>query len=314
MTAPIPIEKVFEENRGFLRALLYRMTGSIADAEDILQETFVRMMERPPRDQLRPLRPWATRVAMNLACDLLRKRRRRRVNFHWLPSPLGFGEGDAVATEPPDRAPDPQRHHELTENVSYAFLIAMESLTAQQRAVLLLRDVLDYTVRETAQALGLRPDNVKTTHLRARRVLQQRTSNVVPARPDTRSRRVLEQFLDGLARGDAAGVENLLAEDVVALSDGGGMYHAAHVPVLGRDRVLRLLSGLSARMGGTPRFVMTTLNGLPAVIGERIDEPPKGFARRFVLLAEIDVELRIRRIYSVLDPRKLRGIRWELLR
>lgn len=311
MTQAIAIEAAFEENRAFLRSLLYRMTGSIADAEDILQDTFVRIMERPPKDRGRPLRPWATRVAMNLARDWLRRRRRRRLTFLWLPSPLGSEGPEASALDAPDDAPDPEARHHLTETVSFAFLLAMEALTPQQRAVLLLRDVFEYTVLETAAALDLKPDNVKTTHLRARRIIRERTANTVPARSDLRSKRLLEEFLAGLARGDAAAVEALLAEDVSALSDGGGVYHAAHVPVRGRDKVLRLFAGLTARMGSAPRVTMTTLNGLPAILGRRTDEPPHGYARRFALLVEAGDDGRIHRLFTVLDPRKLHGIRWD---
>jgi RNA polymerase sigma-70 factor (ECF subfamily) len=128
-------------------------------------------LQRPPRDRSRPWRPWLTRVALNVGRDLLRKRRRRRYEGPWLPEILPTGE----ETSPPSFEPreaGPGARYDRLESVSLAFLLALEALTPAQRAVLLLRDVFDYAVRETAEALDLSEANVKTTHLRARRAME----------------------------------------------------------------------------------------------------------------------------------------------
>jgi RNA polymerase sigma-70 factor (ECF subfamily) len=164
-TAALTVDAAFQEHRGLLWHLCYRMTGIAADADDLVQETFLRAIERPPPRTDMALRPWLVRVALNLARDLLRRRRRRReYTGPWLPSPIETGEPGADAAD--DRvlpAFEPslpglgstEGRYDLVESVTFAFLLALEALTPQQRAVLLLRDVFDYSVRETAEALAV---------------------------------------------------------------------------------------------------------------------------------------------------------------
>src|SRR5687767_12106876 len=142
------LSSVFTAHQRDLWALLYRMTGSVADADDLLQETFARAIERPPPRLDLPMKPWLARVALNLARDHLRARRRVQYYGPWLPMPLETTE----ETSPPSFDPGPEWRYDLLESVSFAFLLALEALTPSQRAVLLLRDVFDYSVRETAEA------------------------------------------------------------------------------------------------------------------------------------------------------------------
>ncbi|HLK36830.1 MAG TPA: sigma-70 family RNA polymerase sigma factor, partial [Polyangiaceae bacterium] len=136
----------FNEHRRLLWGLGYRMTGSAADADDVLQETFVRFVERPPVRMADPLKPWLVHVAMNVARDTLRRRKRRGYVGPWLPTPVESTDDLAQSSEAPGDA-----RYELRESASYAFLVALEALQPRQRAVLLLRDVLDYSVQETAR-------------------------------------------------------------------------------------------------------------------------------------------------------------------
>src|SRR5262249_9608157 len=136
------------------------------DADDLVQETMLRAIEKPPPDS-NEMRPWLVRVAMNLARDHLRRRKRRAYVGPWLPSPV-----DDDALEIPVEAAGAEGRYDLLESASLAFLLALEALSPKQRAVLLLIDVFDYSVRETAEALGLSESNVKTTHHRARRALE----------------------------------------------------------------------------------------------------------------------------------------------
>jgi RNA polymerase sigma-70 factor, ECF subfamily len=162
------VADAFREQERFLWGLAYRMTGIAADADDVVQETFARAIEHPPPRVDEPLRPWLTRVALNVARDALRRRKRRAYVGPWLPSPVETADLDEL----PESAPGADVRYDLRESASYAFLVALEALTPQQRAVLLLRDVLDYSVHETAEALSLTEGNVKTTHHRARRVME----------------------------------------------------------------------------------------------------------------------------------------------
>src|SRR5262245_40278849 len=162
-----------EPHRRHLWGLCYRMTGNAADADELVQETFVRALERPPARTDQPWRPWLVRVAMNLSRDLLRRRRRSPYRGTWLPSPIETGEDEAAPAYEisGSSGASTEGRYELLESVSFAFLLALEALTPTQRAVLLLRDVFDYSVHEVADALGLSEANVKVTHHRARRAM-----------------------------------------------------------------------------------------------------------------------------------------------
>ena len=173
MTADaIDYAALFSDQQRFLWGLCYRMTGNAADADDLVQETFVRALDRPPARIDEPWRPWLVRVAMNLARDVLRRRRRSPYRGNWLPSPVETSAEDVPpAYEVPEGSGSPtEGRYELLESVSFAFLLALEALTPSQRAVLLLRDVFDYAVRETADALGMSEANVKVTHHRVMRL------------------------------------------------------------------------------------------------------------------------------------------------
>ena len=297
---------VFEEHRSFLWALSYRLTGNAADADDIVQESFVRALQRPPADRDRPWRPWLVRVAVNLGRDLLRRRRRRGgYEGQWLPSP--------IATEPPSHEPadesgNPAARYDLLESVSFAFLLALEALTPTQRATLLLRDVFDYSARETARALGLSEANVRTTHLRARRALAAYDARRRPLTTERQERETaaLRKFLACVSAGDVAGVEAMLAADARALSDSGGEFHSNRVPVVGRVKVAALLVGVVKGIGRLRRAELRLLNGQPAVIGER--EPKAGFGPRWVTQVDFDDRGLITKVYTVLATRKLSAI------
>jgi RNA polymerase sigma-70 factor (ECF subfamily) len=308
LVQPAAVEEAFREHRGFLWGLSYRLVGNAADADELVQETFLRALDRPPADLDRPWRPWLTRVAMNLGRDLLRRRRRRRYVGPWLPGPVPT-EANGLPGEPADTAPGPGARYDRLESVTIAFLLALEALTPAQRAVLLLRDVFDYSVRETADALGLSEANVKTTHLRARRVMasyDQRRAGPLTAAAQ-RAGRALERFLSCLAQGDAAGLESVLARDVRSTSDAGGEFAAARREVSGADAVAHLYLGLAKKFGRVTGLRWLTLNGHPAV-EIRSTGVPAGWAPRAILQAETDEEGRIRRLYSVMATCKLTAV------
>ena len=302
--------EALETDRRLLWGLCYRMTGNAADADDLVQETFVRAIDKPPGRTDEPLRPWLVRVAINLSRDLLRRRRRRGYVGPWLPSPVPTDDESPVSYEPPAPGEDsPVARYDLKESISFAFLLALEALTPAQRAVLLLRDVFDYSTMETAEALDLTEANVKVLLLRARRKMKEydkgRTA-INQARREA-TRRALEQFLLCLAARDATGLERLLAEDVVTLSDGGGEVNAARRPIRGRDKVLRLILGLAKKSLVEPRFSFRTLNGLPAILVDDLPRAPKT-ANRYTIHFALDEEGRVQGLHAVLAPGKLSAI------
>ncbi|HHH12181.1 MAG TPA: sigma-70 family RNA polymerase sigma factor, partial [Sorangium sp.] len=248
----------FRAHRQWLWGLCYRMTGSTADADDLLQETYTRALEKPPK-RAGELRPWLVQVAMNLARDVLRRRRRRGYVGPWLPTPSELAADGWSPAAMTVKAPagSGEARYQLAESASYAFLVALEALTPKQRAVLLLRDVLDHSVRETAALLTMSASNVKTTLHRARHAMRDydvSASTLDPSRT-AQQQRAVEAFLMALVQRDVVAAAGMLAEDVRAVSDGGGQYFAAKVPIVGAQRVARFYVKLAAQRGSPERAV-----------------------------------------------------------
>jgi RNA polymerase sigma-70 factor (ECF subfamily) len=223
----------------------------------------------------------------------------------WLPSPV---EIEPASYEPEDASADPSALYDRMESVSFAFLLALEALTPMQRAVLLLRDVFDYSAREAAEALGVSEANTRTTHLRARRAMAAYDAARQPFTPERgqKTESALKRFLNCLASGDVGGVESLLAADVKAISDGGGEFAAAKVPVVGAAKVAGAFAHWAKDSQPVTRVEIRWLNGLPAVLVER---PSMGtIAPRFVIQCELDSEGLVCRIYTVLASRKLTAL------
>jgi RNA polymerase sigma-70 factor (ECF subfamily) len=303
------IEQLFGDHRRFLWSLSYRMTGNAADADDVVQDTFVRMMERPPARTDQSLRPWLVKVALNRSRDVLRRRKRREYVGPWLPSPIPTDEEPAPPShEPIVEGRSLEDRYDLLESVSFAFLVALEQLTPTQRAVLLLRDVFDYSVSEAAEALDLSEANVKTTHHRARRAMDAyNATRVVPtARVRDASRDALFEFLRRLQANDVAGVEALLARDARTTTDGGGEFRSALRTIVGRDKVARFYLAVSQiGEGVTARPLM--LNGLPAVLVEAASAPDR-VALRSVMQAQLDRDGKISHIFVVSATAKLSAL------
>ncbi|MEW6211236.1 MAG: sigma-70 family RNA polymerase sigma factor [Acidobacteriota bacterium] len=300
--------EVYEADRRALWGLCYRMTGSAADADDIVQETFVRAMEHPPSRAGASLRPWLVRVATNLSLDHLRRRKRREYRGPWLPSPVPTQEAEFFDLERIAPSTDsPSARYDMRESVSFAFLLALEALTPTQRAVLLLRDVLDYSTEETAAALHLSEANVKVHLHRARRRLDGYDKERFAPSSTRATQEAIERFLACLDAGDVECLEKLLTEDAVSLSDGGGKVYAALNPIYGRGKVARLIRGLNEKITWERRIVFRNLNSLPALVVENINAP-EGFASRFTMHFEVDSLGKIRRLSVVLAPDKLSAL------
>ena len=305
------LEAAFEQSRRSLWNLCYRMTGVAADADDILQETFARGLERPPATESQPWAPWLVRVATNLSLDLLRARKRRASRGPWLPSPIETRDPDEVDESTTDSTPESR--YELLEDASFAYLLALEKLAPRARAALLLRDVLDYSAEEAALVLETSPGNLRVLHHRARSALTSERSATAPPKADREAtRRALEQFMGCLVRQDAAGLEALLADSVKTITDGGGEFNALRRPLVGRERVAVFHLRTAKRRMPHSRFEIRWVNGMPAVVIETPD-PKRRQAPRLVLRCELDAAGRIEEIHSILLPRKLTAIRFGLV-
>jgi RNA polymerase sigma-70 factor (ECF subfamily) len=286
------------------------MTASAADAEDLAQETMLRALERPPSDPS-DIRPWLTKVALNLARDRLRRRKRAPYTGPWLPSPIAIDP--EIEGEPAIEAPSSEGRYDLYESASLAFLLALEALTPMQRAVLLLCDVFDYSVREAAELLDASEANVKTTHHRARKRLEAyEGARVRGANRRARSEKqlaALGRFFGAALAEDAESARAVLHEEARALSDGGGEFFAALRPVTGRERVAALFVGLLRKQRGRDfRVAVRELNGAPALVAEQDAAGNPRIATRFVVQCDVDAAGQITALYVVLASAKLTAL------
>jgi RNA polymerase sigma-70 factor (ECF subfamily) len=244
-----------DELRPRMFSIAYRMLGSVAEAEDVVQEAFLRILESSRRGRA-PDSPgaFATTVTTRLAIDALRSARRRREHYvgTWLPEPL---LGDDA---------DPAHQVELDETVSIAFLAVLERLSPVERAVFLLREVFGYDYAEIASVVGKSEPNCRQLLARARR----RIDEARPRFEESPQRRadLASRFFAAVQAGDVTGLERLLAEDAALYADGGGKTPAIRRPLRGVTRVARFLAGIGrAATRANVRMAPAQANGQPAI-------------------------------------------------
>ena len=277
---------VFESQRPRLTRLAYRMLGSLADAEDAVQDAWLRWTRADPGEVNDPA-AWLVRATTRLCLDRLRAARAAREAYKgpWLPEPLIEDPADPV---------------ERAEDISVAFLLALERLSPLERAVLILHDVLDTDYPSIAETLG-------RSEIACRQLLSRARTHVREARPrygvtQDQVARLAAAFMDAMRRNDPAALSDLLAEDALLVTDGGGKRAAALRPLVGRADILNLIERLVWRGTWTPPTVMriARVNGqLGAVMAD--DE---GLT---TLAVEVDDDGRLATIYVVRNPDKLAG-------
>ncbi|MFC9476309.1 RNA polymerase sigma-70 factor [Nocardia sp. NPDC056952] len=251
-TAKDPATEVFVAHRNLLFTVAYEMLGSAADAEDVLQETWLRWVG-VDLDAVRDQRAYLVRITTRRSLDRLRTLGRRRESYvgPWLPEPL-------LTT------PDVAEDVELAESVSMAMLLVLETLTPIERAVFVLREVFDLDYDEIAEAVDKSPAAVRQLAYRARaHVAARRPRGIVSA---SESRDALAAFQRAIETGDLQNLLDLLAPDVVFLGDGGGIKQAALSPIVGADLVAALLTASVPRIGAAMTVESAQLNGHPALI------------------------------------------------
>ena len=278
-------EDPFVTHRGLLFTVAYEMLGSAVDAEDVLQESWLKW-DRVDRDDVRDPRAYLVRIVTRTALDRLRTIARRREEYvgPWLPEPL---------LTSPDVAAD----IELADSLSTAMLLVLETLTPTERAVFLLRDVFDLGYGELAEAVGKSEAAVRQIAHRARGRVAERRPRKAASQAETRS--ALEAFMRTLETGDLQHLVDVLAPDVVALGDGGGIKQALPRPVMGADKVGKLMGvGIAAAREMGMSMELVHVNGWPALLirlGGEIDS---------VLSVRVDEGL-VSAIYTVRNPEKL---------
>jgi RNA polymerase sigma-70 factor (TIGR02957 family) len=227
--------EVFEAQRDFMFAVAYRMLGTVTDAEDAVQDAWLRW-SAAPRSELANPRAYLARIVANTALNRLRSARARREAYigTWLPEPL--------LTE---TRPDAAARAELAESVAVAMLVVLESLTPEERAVFVLREVFGFSHAEIGAALGRSGAAVRQLAHRAREHVQARRPRFDVDR--NQQREVTRRFLAAAAGGDIEGLITVLAPDVRLLTDGGGKVRAALRPIIGAGKVARFIAAISSR-------------------------------------------------------------------
>lgn len=280
---------VFEPYRPLLFSIAYRMLGSGMDAEDMVQETFLRW-QRASGDEVRSPKAYLSAVITRLCIDQLRSARIQRETYFgpWLPEPL--------LTEHPPGAADTAA---LAESLSLAFLVLLESLSPVERAVFLLREVFEYDYAEIASIVDKSEANCRQMVKRARERIVERRPRFDVA-PEAQAR-LMQQFALACANGDIEGLLALFADDIAIYSDGGGKAHAALNPVYGPVNAARFLLGVLQKVPPSFTIRLANVNGQSGFIGYVNDRPH--IVIGFNLAAG-----RIRAIYNILNPDKLRSI------
>jgi RNA polymerase sigma-70 factor (ECF subfamily) len=287
MSAGSKVE-AFDEHRSLLFSIAYRMLGSVMDAEDVVQEAYLRW-QGASGEEVRSPRSYLSAIVTRLSIDRLRSARAQRERYvgPWLPEPLSTEPGPAEAAT-------------LDDTLSMAFLVLLESLSPVERAVFLLREVFGYGYDEISRIVGKSEANCRQISRRAREAVAARRPRF-EASPEEEER-LMGSFLRASLDGDMGGLLSLLSEDVTLYSDGGGKTRAALNPIHGSDRVARFLTGILRKL--PPGFAVrrTPVNGRPGLVGYSADGSPQS-------VVTLDVaEGRIRAVRLVVNPEKLKNV------
>ncbi|MCM1965423.1 MULTISPECIES: RNA polymerase sigma-70 factor [unclassified Streptomyces] len=246
----------FETHRSRLFSLAYRMLGSAAEAEDAVQDAYLRWHGVDPGQVVAP-GAWLAKVLTNLCLNRLTSARVQREEYFgpWIPEPVGTGAGVL----------GPMETAEQRDSVSFAVLTMMEQLSPPERAAVVLRDAFDYSHRDVAGVLDCSEANARQLYRRAKQHLADGRPRFTSSREQDDE--LLARFLAAASEGAMAQLEQLLADQVVVWSDGGGKASAASRPVAGRDNAARFLIGLFSRWVNAAQIGFAEVNGVPAVTG-----------------------------------------------
>jgi RNA polymerase sigma-70 factor (TIGR02957 family) len=285
-----PATGTFVAYRDLLFTVAYEMLGSAADAEDVLQETWLRWV-KVDVGQVRDQRAYLVRITTRQSLDRLRKMRRRREAYigAWLPEPLLT-------------APDVAEDVALAESVSMALMLVLETLSPIERVVFVLREAFDAGYDEIAAAVDKSPAAVRQIAHRARQHVDARRPREVVSPSETRA--ALEAFLRAVEKGDLQGLIDVLAPEVVLVGDGGGVKQAALRPIIGAEKVIRYFLGGFGKPEGTLTVDHAMVNGNPALV-VRLDGEIDG-----VMAIRVE-DAHITGLYYVRNPEKLTHIESE---
>jgi RNA polymerase sigma-70 factor, ECF subfamily len=284
--------EILEEQRSLLFSIAYRMLGTAAEAEDMVQEAFARFLQISS-SEIRSAKAYLAKTVTHLCLNHLQSAYVQRKEYigPWLPEPILTSDVDL------------EREAILSESLSMAFLIMLESLTPVERAVFLLRDVFEYDYDEVARLVGKSDANCRQILRRAREHLSTRQPRF-DASPEQKQR-LTQQFVAASTSGDLQGLLALLDEETTLYSDGGGQVAAALKPIYGGEKVARFIFGVLRKfVPPDARPCIEEVNGQPGVVIYSEDKP------RSVLLLDVAGE-RVRNVYVIVNPEKLGGVQGQ---
>ena len=243
----------FEQYRPLLFSIAYRMLGSAMEAEDMVQEAYLRFQATAP-DLIQSTKPFLTTVVTRLCLDQLKSARAQRETYigPWLPEPV-LTEGES-----------PAAHLSRLESISMAFLVLLESLSPLERAVFLLREVFDYDYRDIARIVEREEAACRQLYSRARKHVQDQRPRFEPS-PDVHQQ-IMHKFMQAIEAGEGDGLVHLLAENVTWTSDGGGKIAAAVRPLVGREKVVQFILGLIRLRPAGTTVEIAQVNGQAALV------------------------------------------------
>lgn len=287
--------ETFEQERSRLEGLAYRMLGSVADAEDVVQDAYLRWVgghpDHPTHREVDNPGAFLSTIVTRLAIDRLRSARHQREQYvgPWLPEPLVPGRGPEPEIGPDDEVV-------LAESLTLGFLAVLERLGPVERAVFLLHDVFALPFAQVAEVVERSEQNCRQIARRSRTRINAERVRFVPQPAE--SEPLVDAFFAALVEGDVVGLEKLLSADVVHVSDGGADRHAARKPITGRARVARFLANIAGRAPAGTLVQRTTVNGEPGLLVTVDGEP-------FVVLTIRVVGEEIVGVWAVVNPTKL---------
>jgi RNA polymerase sigma-70 factor (ECF subfamily) len=277
----------------------YRMLGSLAEAEDAVQETYARWyaMTEQQQDAVEVPGAWLTTVASRICLDLLGSARARRERYvgEWIPEPLPE-PAEWIGGAPGGSAADPADRVTLDESVNMAFLVVLESMTPAERVAFILHDVFRYPFADVARIAGRTPPACRQLASSARRRIR---ASQAPATPTARQAGIVRNFRQAWEAKDIGALIALLDPDATVTADGGGLAPAALRPIEGVEQVARYLADLAARAPGNLTFLERTVNGQPGLVAQQDGVTVTVLA--FHIAGD-----RIKNIWAVRNPEKLR--------
>jgi RNA polymerase sigma factor (sigma-70 family) len=295
----LSLDAVMSERRQLIN-VAYRLLGSLADAEDAVQETYARWyaLSAPQREAIENPAAWLTTVASRICLDLLGSARARRERYvgEWIPEPVP-DPGEWTGGRAGSTAADPADRVTLDESVSMAFLVVLESMTPAERVALILHDVFGYSFGEVANIVGRTPAACRQLASSARRRIR---AGQPPATPTAQQAGIVRHFKEAWEAKDINALLGLLDPDATVVADGGGLVAAALHPIQGADLIARYVADLAARAFGNFTLLERTVNGQPGLVGQQDGVIVTVFA--------FDIaDDRITRIWAVRNPEKLRA-------